>query len=101
MTMADRISNFNRHYAEPSGYWTKVTSFVQEIDNAAAASKAPGSAPKPIQFYDSVTGKPLFVAPVGRSFEDWKKESLSHGWPSFRDNEVNASGSVQTMTCSF
>ena len=43
---------------------------------------------KEITFYDSVTGKPLFIAPRGRSFEDFRKESKSHGWPSFRDNEV-------------
>lgn len=42
-----------------------------------------------ITFYDSVTGKPLFIAPRGRTFEDFKKESLSHGWPSFRDEEVS------------
>ena len=41
-----------------------------------------------ITFYDSVTGKPLFIAPRGRSMEDFIKESKSHGWPSFRDQEV-------------
>ena len=41
-----------------------------------------------ITFYDSVTGKPLFVAPKGRTFEEFKTESLIHGWPSFRDEEV-------------
>jgi len=39
-------------------------------------------------FYDSNTGKPLFIAPKGRSFEDFVSESTSHGWPSFRDDEV-------------
>lgn len=39
-------------------------------------------------FYDSVTGKPLFKAPKGRSWEDFNKESKAHGWPSFRDDEV-------------
>jgi peptide methionine sulfoxide reductase MsrB len=39
------------------------------------------------KFYDSVTGKLLFVAPKGRSFEDFLKESKEHGWPSFRDEE--------------
>jgi peptide methionine sulfoxide reductase MsrB len=39
-------------------------------------------------YYDSVTGVPLFIAPRGRSFEDFVKESNSHGWPSFRDEEV-------------
>jgi hypothetical protein len=34
---------------------------------------------------DSVCGIPLFVAPRGRTFAAWEAESLSHGWPSFRD----------------
>lgn len=53
------------------------TSFFDEVDPT-----------KPNEFYDSVTGKLLFTAPLGRSFEEWKQESLKHGWPSFRDNEV-------------
>jgi peptide methionine sulfoxide reductase MsrB len=43
----------------------------------------------PIKFYDSVTGALLFEAPKGRSMDDFLKESASHGWPSFRDEEVN------------
>jgi len=43
---------------------------------------------KEITFYDSVTGKPLFIAPKGRSMVDFIAESRQHGWPSFRDNEV-------------
>jgi hypothetical protein len=35
-----------------------------------------------------ITGKPLFIAPRGRTFEEFKQESLGHGWPSFRDEEV-------------
>eukprot|EP00981_Chlorochromonas_danica_P014778 scaffold8804_cov161-Ochromonas_danica.AAC.3 len=77
-TLADRISNFNRHYAEYAGYFKKETSFFDEVDPT-----------KPNEFYDSVTGKLLFTAPLGRSFDEWKQESLKHGWPSFRDNEVN------------
>ena len=52
-------------------------------------------------FYDSVTGVPLFRAPVGRTFEQWKGESLVHGWPSFRDNEVSKVISIHTIqyTC--
>lgn len=38
--------------------------------------------------FEKVTGKPLFVAPLGRSVEEFLRESESHGWPSFRDNEV-------------
>ena len=43
-----------------------------------------------ILFYtDSNTGKELFYAPKGRDLEGFLKESGSHGWPSFRDEEVN------------
>ncbi len=74
---ADRICNFNRHYAEYAGYWT-TTTFVAD----AKATKGE------ITFYDSNTGKPLFVAPRGRDMDSFLKESASHGWPSFRDEEV-------------
>ena len=39
-------------------------------------------------YYDPVDGKPLFVAPRGRSYDEFIKESVNHGWPSFRDEEV-------------
>jgi peptide methionine sulfoxide reductase MsrB len=39
-------------------------------------------------YYDPADGKPLFIAPRGRSFESFLKESKAHGWPSFRDSEV-------------
>jgi len=74
---ADRICNFNRHYAERAGYW-ESTVFIESLSKADTEN-----------FYDSVTGKLLFTAPVGRSKEEFIKESLSHGWPSFRDEEVN------------
>jgi len=77
---ADRICNFNRHYAEHSGYFEK-TSFIEE-------SKKTGNDGK-INFYDSNTGKLLFTAPQGRSLNDFLIESRAHGWPSFRDEEVN------------
>ena len=78
--MADQICNFNRHYAEPSGYW-ESTSFLREADQRSNAEEE-------ITFYDSNTGKPLFIAPRGRSFDDFINESEAHGWPSFRDEEV-------------
>lgn len=74
---ADRICNFNRHYAEHAGYWT-TTNFMKEVDRE-----------NPTDYYDSVTGKKLFTAPLGRNMDDFLKESASHGWPSFRDEEVN------------
>ena len=39
-------------------------------------------------YYDSITGKALFNAPVGRTMEEFIEESKTHGWPSFRDDEV-------------
>ena len=39
-------------------------------------------------FYDSVCGIPLFEAPKGRSFEDFKADTTEHGWPSFRPEEL-------------
>ena len=76
--LADRICNFNRHYAENAGYWLQ-TSFLN--DEAQSAGD--------LTFYDSVTGKPLFTAGKERSWDAFVKESKSHGWPSFRDSEVN------------
>jgi len=74
---ADRICCFNRHYAEHSGYFRMKTTFISDVDKT-----------KETTYYDSVTGKPLFIAPRGRSIEDFIKESDAHGWPSFRDDEV-------------
>jgi len=78
-SIADRICNFNRHYAEQSGYWKK-TSFLKETEQTSNGEET--------TFYDTNTGKPLFIAPRGRSFEAFVKESTAHGWPSFRDDEV-------------
>lgn len=73
---ADKICCFNRHYAEHSGY--------------AWGTSWPGEIPEePIDYHDSVSGKQLFRAPVGRSKTEFLKESKAHGWPSFRDAEVN------------
>lgn len=76
--MPNSICNFNRHYAEHAGYW-ESTSFLKE------AQQVEGE----IDFFDSNSGKLLFTAPRGRSFSEFVRESKSHGWPSFRDNEVN------------
>jgi hypothetical protein len=71
---------FRRHYAEHGGYW-EGTGFLESI--------AAGKEELPIKFYDSVTGALLFTAPIGRTMEEFVKESKSHGWPSFRDEETN------------
>jgi peptide methionine sulfoxide reductase MsrB len=76
---ADRICNYNRHYAEYGGYWERATSFLKEESEASGE----------LTFYDSNTGKPLFYGPRDRSWDQFVKESKVHGWPSFRDSEVN------------
>lgn len=66
--VADKICCFNRHYAEHSGYW-ESTDFLSSENGE-----------KEITFYDSVTGKPLFVAPRGRTWQQFVRESKAHGW---------------------
>ena len=75
---ADEICNFNRHYAEYSGYFVKETSFLRDESEKSGE----------IKFYDSNTGQHLFTAPRGRSWDEFVRESKDHGWPSFRDAEV-------------
>jgi len=74
--VADNIVCFNRHYAEHSGYWLR-TKFMKEANRSGE------------NFYDPVTGKLLFQGPRSRSWAAFVKESKAHGWPSFRDDEVN------------
>ena len=80
--LADRICNFNRHGAEQFGYWSKRTTFLNSNEVEAILRG------EQVTFYDSNTGKALFVAPKGRTAKEFLKESTSHGWPSFRDEEV-------------
>mmetsp|Transcript_94071 Transcript_94071/g.294148 ORF Transcript_94071/g.294148 Transcript_94071/m.294148 type:complete len:154 (-) Transcript_94071:55-516(-) len=81
---ADRICSFNRDFAEFAGYW-RTTNFIPEL--RTQKEQNPEVEPE-TTFYDSVTGKPLFVAPRGRTVKAFLEESFTHGWPSFRDNEV-------------
>ena len=63
-----------------SGYFTSTefVKYAKQIDKKG----------EKITFYDSNTGKALFQAPQGRSMKEFLEESKSHGWPSFRDEEV-------------
>lgn len=85
--LADRICNYNRHYAEESGYWRTMSLFVEELKQHSAMSGDDDDAAA-MTFFDSNTGKPLFVAPRGRTMDEFVRESEKHGWPSFRSNEV-------------
>jgi len=80
---ADRICNFNRHYAEYSGYW-ESTSFLSDVEQNIEEETGT------VTFYDSGwKGRPLFTVPRDRSWADFIEESKKHGWPSFRDSEVD------------
>ena len=75
---ANKISCFNRIFAEMWNSW-ESSSMKEDVLNSGAAEYT---------FYDSVTGKPLFIVPRGRTLDDFFAESAKHGWPSFRDDEV-------------
>lgn len=40
-----------------------------------------------VVFYDSVCGIPLYVAPRGRTFREFKEDTIAHNYPSFREAE--------------
>ncbi|MGK3757156.1 MAG: peptide methionine sulfoxide reductase MsrB [Bacillariaceae sp.] len=67
-----------RKFAEYSGYWQSTTFPMDNEDG------------EPITFYDSGwKGSPLYTAPQDRTWDEFITESKKHGWPSFRDSEVN------------
>jgi len=80
--LADKICSFNRVFAEMGGYFQGSSTFEKDVRNIVASTNGP------VTFYDSVSGKPLFKAPINRSVDDFIAESKVHGWPSFRDEEV-------------
>jgi len=76
--LADRICCNNHVFAEPSGYLEQPEiMFFDRLDPTVETV-----------FYDSVCGIPLFIAPRGRTFDDFAAESIYHGWPSFRPEEI-------------
>jgi len=76
--VANWICCNNHRYAEDKGYLASP-----EVDLFSRLDHN-----KETVFYDSVCGIPLFIAPRGRSFEEFEKESLHHGWPSFSPEEI-------------
>ncbi|KAL3779549.1 hypothetical protein ACHAWO_004938 [Cyclotella atomus] len=84
---ADKICNFNRHDAEHSWYYRTRLDFVKDANSSSK-----------MNFYDSNTGKPLFVVggPDKRTIKEFLRKSALHGWSSFRDDEVNWEHTVIT-----
>lgn len=65
---ASNICNYNRHYAEHSGYFEGKPQFIAEAKSSST-----------LEFYDSNTGRLLFTAPIGRTMDDFLIESKAHG----------------------
>ena len=55
------------------GYFEGSTSFEKDVRQIFANTA------EPVTFYDSVSGKPLFKAPINRSVDDFINESKVHG----------------------
>ena len=88
---SDEVCCFNRHYAEFSGYFQQTPFLQNPYEVKEDKDKALPTPEAPVVFNDAVTGKPLFVAPgPSRDWEAFVKESMAHGWPSFRNDEVVA-----------
>ena len=86
--VSDRICCYNRRFAERRGYW-ESTRLQRMRAMALAPSSAAGGEPL-VTFFDSVHGVPCYqVGGAGRSWSEFERESRAHGWPSFRDGEVN------------
>jgi len=83
---AEDVCCANHQFAELPGFWFRNPAFV-----ATAKAATPE---KPLTFYDSACGVPVFQAPVERSTEEWLNESAEHGWPSFRSQEIVAQNLV-------
>ena len=69
--VADRICNFNRHYAEHAGYFM-TTAWPTLIAKDLATT-----------YYDSNSGNPLFHAPVNRSFSDFLILGIFYGFKKY------------------
>ena len=55
------------------GYFEGSTSFEKDVRQIVADTG------EPVTFFDSVSGKPLFKAPINRSVDDFINESKVHG----------------------
>lgn len=108
--MVHEIGCWNRHYtaattkkdlkferfnsagaAVPKNYWDKymtgeyLDTYKQGTWLEDVETMRPG---EQMVFYDSVTAKPVFVAPQGRTWHEFMEETKKNGKPSFRREEA-------------
>jgi len=76
----------NARYAEPQNLYTEVALFAQ-LDSSGVTT-----------FYDSASQLPLFRAPVGRTFAAFRADTRTHGWPSFRGDEIVTKNVLTNLT---
>ena len=77
---ATRVGCKGNHKHEDKGSW-EATGLPKAASRAEARNAT-------ITFYETGSGKPLFVAPRNRTMEAFLQESRSLGWLSFRDAEL-------------
>jgi len=76
--MAEEVRRTNRADVEGAGFWQK---FLPALERDSAICNQ-------ITFRDSATGKPLFIAPKGRTWGEFIKDCQKKGRLAFRDQEV-------------
>ena len=78
---AKQICARNRHGAEWSGLLNRADRFIEELN--AEMDGGGGH----VTFYDSALNRPVFEV-FNRPLSQFLEESVKHGWPSFRAEDV-------------
>jgi len=78
---AKQICSRNRHGAEWSGLLTRSSMFIDEVNRELDGGGGH------VSFYDSAMHRPVFRVTTRPLFQ-FLDESIKHGWPSFRVEDV-------------
>lgn len=78
---AKQICSRNRHGAEWSGLFHRSSSFIDEVNRELDGGGGH------VSFYDSAMHRPVFRV-TARPLFQFLDESIKHGWPSFRVEDV-------------
>ena len=78
---AKQICARNRHGAEWSGLLNRADKFIEELNQEMDGGGGH------VTFYDSALNRPVFAV-TKRPLSQFLEESVKHGWPSFRAEDV-------------
>jgi hypothetical protein len=78
---AKQICARNRHGAEWSGLLNRADKFIEELNKEMDGGGGH------VTFYDSALNRPVFEV-TKRPLSQFLEESVKHGWPSFRAEDV-------------